>query len=324
MVIDSRTGKPPEKADVFLHILTPFQGSPGDGGGSLKYDPVSGRFEATGLLDGTYAIGVNLNGPTSAADRIMVLYPRDAWEQFEIAGSNRDDIVIHVPRSGYIRGRIILEGNRSLAEVYPTKTPTKLVIGNQEITQFPGPRVELQETSSLQPRAFGPNVADISDGTFEVPNVLSGRYRLQVSGLPAGYYLKDVRQNGGTASDFFLDFRPEGRNQLDITIAPGAGEVNGVVVNERRDPLPGSPGLLLPDPLSYEIGNYRSFIADKDGQFNLTNVRPGKYRIYVFDGLAIGDLPEPEMYRRSAALATPLTVTEGSHLSITARAISSK
>src|SRR5262249_4446599 len=152
-----------------------------------------------------------------------------------------------------------------------------------------------------------------------------GRYQIQVSNLPPGYYVKSIRQNGSENSEMFLDFRPDEKTQLDITIVPGAGEVQGVIVNEDRVPLPGSLGLLLPDPLPYEVGSYSQFFTDKDGKFTLSNVRPGRFRIYVFSGPALADIyPEPEMYRRSSALATPVIVTEGSQLSITARAINSK
>jgi hypothetical protein len=327
MVIDSRTGKPPENASVFLFIPSPFQGY---GGGDLKYDAANGRFEATELIDGTYAIGVKLKDSVPATRGGMETFARDAWEQFEISGTDRDDILIQVPRSGYIRGRIILEGKLSLAEAYPPKTPSTPVVANSGFTVPPGlpglsgPGVALTQTSTLQPGASNPVAANLTDGAFEVPNLLSGRYRLAVVNLPAGYYLKDVRQNGATASDVFMDFRPDRKDQLDITITPGAGEVTGVVVNEGREPLGGSIGSLLPDPLPYEIGSYYPFIADKNGQFKVSNVPPGKYRIYVFDGLPLGELPDLDMYRRSAALATPLLVTEGSQLSITARAINSK
>jgi hypothetical protein len=324
MVIDSRTGKPPENASVFLFIPSAFQGY---GGGDLKYDPANGRFEATELIDGAYAIGVQLKDSTPAPRGGMETFARDAWEQFVISGTDRDDILIQVPRSGYIRGRILLEGKLSLAEAYPPKTPSTPVIGNSGFPALPGlsgPGVALTQTSKLQPRASNPVAADSTDGTFEVPNLLSGRYRLDVLNLPAGYYLKDVRQNGATVSDVFVDFRPDRKDQLDITITPGAGEMNGIVVNDRREPLAGSTGVLLPDPLPFEVGNYFPFTADKDGKFTVRNIRPDKYRIYVFDGLAMGELPDLEMYRRSAALATPIVVMEGSKLSITARAINSK
>src|SRR5436190_181129 len=143
---------PPDQAQVFLHIFTPF--GFGNGGGIIPYDPATGRFEATGLDDGVYAIGVDLAGPSSKADRTFVGYPRDAWEQIEISGADRDDIVIRVPRSGYIHGRITLEGDRALSEAYAAKIPSSRTGQPFESSVPIGPRVGLQQTTSLQPQPY--------------------------------------------------------------------------------------------------------------------------------------------------------------------------
>jgi protocatechuate 3,4-dioxygenase beta subunit len=311
-VIDSRTGKPPEKASVFLNIMPPF--GPGDGGGTLPYDPATGAFEATGLVDGVYAIGVDLE--PSQGDRIFLSHPRHAWEQFAISGSDAGGIVVRAPRSGYIQGRIALGENRALPEAY--RAPSSA--GQPPGPTRPGPRIALEPTANGQPRPINGPV-ESSDGTFEVPTALIGTYRLHVLDLPAGYYVKSVRLNGALAPDLLLDFHPEERTQLDITIASGAGELRGVVVDGRQEPLAGASGLLLPDPLPARIGYFRTFVADQKGAFALSGIRPGRYRVHVFDGLVSGEFPEPGLLRSSAALATPVVVTEGSELSITTGAV---
>jgi hypothetical protein len=307
-LIDSGTNKPPKGANIFLRFNSPFESSTADLGGSLPYDSATGSFHASGLIDGVYAVGVD-RGVTSANERIFQSFPRDGWQQFEISGSDANDIVVRVPRSGYIHGRIIVEGTGELSKIYPEQRPSSPTSS--------APQVILVRTTSLQPLPVNAS-ADTATGVFEIPNALLGKYRLQVQGLPAGYYAKSVRVNGAQAS-YLLDFHPEVRTQLDITIAQGAAELRGVIFTEHQEPVAGASGLLLPDPLPQEVGYFRTFVAETNGAFIVSSLRPGKYRIYAFEGLGLGEFPESDLLRSSANRATPVDVVQDSKLSITVR-----
>ena len=86
------------------------------------------------------------------------------------------------------------------------------------------------------------------DGTFSVPAVLEGRYRVAgVAGLGPDLYLADVRQGAMSVFDLGFNVSARSNDPIQVVIGSGAGTVEGVV---RESPLKGFPGanvVLVPE-----------------------------------------------------------------------------
>jgi hypothetical protein len=102
-VIDTRSGKPPAVATVVLTQTFPFDRagrfSTETRGG--RYNPADGTFSFDALIDGSYRIGVffpDLPHPRLAMS--MLNQDADAYLDFDLAGSDRDDLVIRVTVAG--------------------------------------------------------------------------------------------------------------------------------------------------------------------------------------------------------------------------------
>jgi len=100
-VIDTRTGKPPAAATVTLLQTFPFDRagrfSTETRGG--RYNPADGTFGFDGLIDGSFRIGVILPDLPHSGRSALPMFTQedsDAYLNFDLAGSDRDDLVVWV------------------------------------------------------------------------------------------------------------------------------------------------------------------------------------------------------------------------------------
>lgn len=106
-IIETRTGKPPAAATVTLLQTFPFD-RPGRFSTEIQgglYDPQDGTFSFAGLIDGTYyRLGVNLPDIPHPS-RSMFSQSFDAYLTFELAGSDRDDLIVWAPTPASAQGK---------------------------------------------------------------------------------------------------------------------------------------------------------------------------------------------------------------------------
>jgi hypothetical protein len=100
-VVDTRTGRPPAAATVTLLQTFPFDRagrfSTETRGG--RYDRVDGTFSFDGLTDGSYRIGVILPDLPNSRGSILSMFTQasDAYLNLDLAGSDREDLVVRLP-----------------------------------------------------------------------------------------------------------------------------------------------------------------------------------------------------------------------------------
>src|SRR5207244_4314803 len=103
-----------------------------------------------------------------------------------------------------------------------------------------------------------------------------------VSGLPDGFYVKAIRSGDDDVLTAGLDLTRGPAGRIDITLCPGAGQVDGVVRNDKQQPAPGATVVLIPqeterrDQMSY----YKTATTDQYGKFSVKNLDPGEYKVY--------------------------------------------
>lgn len=167
-----------------------------------------------------------------------------------------------LPTGGFIetslKGKVILEGEEKAGA-------TRLLLTNDA------------GFNQLAPRT-GP------DGTFDVPGVQPGHYRLGFANAADAYVAK-VEVKGGTYVNGVLDVAAGANVELVITPGHGLTRVEGTVA------LGGATVLLIPldRSLGRPIGRNQS---DSDGSFSISGVAPGRYTLVAIDdvqGLAYAD-----------------------------------
>jgi hypothetical protein len=122
------------------------------------------------------------------------------------------------------------------------------------------------------------------EGAFTLENVLPGEYVVSVNGLPADYYIKDVRMEDFDSLDRLLvSGRPRGT--LSLVLGPSGGRVDGVVVDDQGRAVPGIQAALIPARRPARADLYKTAITDAAGRFDIRGIPPGDYRVFAWEAL---------------------------------------
>jgi hypothetical protein len=124
--------------------------------------------------------------------------------------------------------------------------------------------------------------------------VAPGRYRVEISGMPAGVYVKSIRLGGMDVTRRGLELSG-GSTDLEIVLAQGSGQIAGTVADTKGRPVTGASVTLWPvsPDLSRPAHGAVTAKARHDGSFAFYNIPPREYYILAFE-----DVPEPgvELY----------------------------
>ena len=146
------------------------------------------------------------------------------------------------------------------------------------------------------------------DGRLHLVNVDVREYQLRFSGLPAGFYVKEVRYNGAV-----MPFAT-----LTVTGAAMAHKIE-VAVDDKPATLtgetkPGSQVVLAmwpirtPDPRTSLIHRR----GGEDGKYQFVNVAPGEYRIFAIHDATASQLNRPGVLDRMLQSAKKVTLSPAS------------
>jgi hypothetical protein len=180
-------------------------------------------------------------------------------------------------------------------------------------------RISLLPTGGDSPVSFAPAVVSAADdGTFRIPGVVPGRYRMTAScpgvGRPGGWVIESIVANGGDALDAPMTVAPN-QHVLDaiITFTDRLGEISGSVLTDARAPgdytvvlFPEAQPLWLPQ--SRRIQATR---AAADGAYAFRGVPAGVYRIGVSGDVENGEWFDPAFLQRLLPTAVRVVISDG-------------
>jgi hypothetical protein len=138
-----------------------------------------------------------------------------------------------------------------------------------------------------------------------------------VPGLPDGFYMKSVQWAGRDVADSEIDFSAGAAGELVVKLASGAGQVEGVVRDEKGDPAPNVKVTIAPEgTLASWWELYREVTSGNDGSFRLPNLRPGAYRIYAWQGIEPGAHQDPEFLKPFESRSSPINLAAGASVTV--------
>jgi hypothetical protein len=262
----------------------------------------AGAFEI-GLTPGAYTLIAavnNLNG------RVGV----------QVAYADVDGVVIPISQGFNLTGRVTFEGR---APARPELEALRISLAMDPV--IPG----LTPTSYSVVLPNGSLTLAAGRGDFRV-NIspllnLPGAYRTPVrASVPSGLqnaYVKSIRLgsadvlNGG----LHLDRQPDAPLEIVIGTTPGALE--GVVVNQNRQPVPNVSVALVPDAARRaRIDLFKSTRSDASGRFRIAGVPPGDYVAFAFDGAEDGEWQNPEFVAPYEGRGVIVRIGEGTPASV--------
>jgi hypothetical protein len=189
--------------------------------------------------------------------------------------------------------------------------PPRLVAGLDPVTQVTG---------------FGtvPRPPIAADGTFTWRAVLPGSYQFRLSGHPAGCYVKSVRLGAADVTGGVIEVGTETAGPLAVTLANGAGVVEGSVEDDRHQPAASATVVLVPEgDRAARSFYYASTTTGSSGQFSLTRVIPGEYRAYAFDLIESGAYLDAEYMKPYESSGVRVRVAEGGKEAVSLKQIRS-
>ncbi|MBS1827546.1 MAG: carboxypeptidase regulatory-like domain-containing protein [Acidobacteria bacterium] len=241
------------------------------------WSAADGAFELSGLLPGTYVVGVRHWEPSQqvylSAREVVVVPERDV-----------DGVRLTPVKGVPIRGRLRIEGGGA--------------VGWQSLSVVLFPR-EVVAGYSYAYASVG------KDGEFELAEAGGDEHSISVRGAPEGYFVQSVRMGEIDVLRDGLQVVGGAVPGLDVVLSSKGAEVSGVAVN--ADGKPAGRATVLLHPLfggARRVSDLQKMVeTGADGKFRFHSVTPGEYRLYAFgaDAPDGGDIDGLEEYEAQAA-----------------------
>jgi len=264
----------------------------------------NGAFDLAGAVPGSYSIFATVSAPVAISPELAAAALRAGVElsSFNLGSAttglgyvrvemgNADVNIVTIPASPgiLISGRIVIERNAASDPVPDLRAIRINVQRDPDMIGMPSAMMPLPRVSS--PSAGNPPVQTMANGQPAANGAVSllvgsGDFRVTVSGLPAGAYVKSIRIG---ASDILSDgLHVDGaiENPLEVIIGTDAGEISGAVLDQRLHSVPNAVVALTPDSptLRQRPDLYKSASTDSNGKFRLQDVPPGIYRLFAWE-----------------------------------------
>jgi Carboxypeptidase regulatory-like domain len=323
-VIDAETGRPPQNATVSVSPRdssapsSPLDAIIGMDPGNSRYNSTTGEFVVSNVMPGSYWLqviapsasapppGTPPNATPTTAEALAALSAiNTARLPLEVGGSDVDNLSLNVSSGIAIPGQLRIEGGP----------------GNQNISSF---------GVSLQSMSGGPSILTIlqggvvrpaADGTFSIPRITPGDYKLVVNGLGSNYYIKDARLNQNEVLQTGMSISIPFNGSLDITLGTNPGQVAGVVADVTLKPVSGVQAVLIPEQLRNRQDLYKNAVTDQEGRFTLRGVTPGDYRVFAWEDIEPFSYFDPGVLRQYEQQGKLVHVGEGSSQTVEVKLI---
>ena len=265
------------------------------GGGNAQVN-TDGTFEFRGVQPGPYYLVAQSRGGQQA-QRLSARVPID------VGSSDLNSINVRLTPPLAVTGKVA-----------PEKADSTLNLTS----------IRLNFTSSAPQGQGGgrggqPRITIADDGKFQTE--LDGdSYNVEVTGAPAGYYLKAVRLSGREVPDNVLDLTFSG-SALDIVLANDAGSITGTVQRSNGDPVQSARVTAVPANNSPRADLYKSVNSGTDGSFTLSNLPPGNYKLYAWEEVETNAWMDGDFRRPFETLSTSAAIRDGAGPNVTLKVI---
>ena len=184
--------------------------------------------------------------------------------------------------------------------------PVRIRFEGEPPKDFPN-MASLRPTLWREPTLFNAPAMPATPGaSLVLQNIAPGDYRVYVQPLftpltganPVApqprwqnAYVKSIRLGDMDVLNGGLHFRSEPSDSLDLVIAANPGLLEGRVINDSNEPVPGAVVTLFantPSERLYRTDMYRVTSTDTTGQFQVQGLPPGDYKVFAWEGVENG------------------------------------
>jgi hypothetical protein len=135
------------------------------------------------------------------------------------------------------------------------------------------------------------------DGTFLLPRIVPGDYKLSVTGLGPTMYVKEARLE---QADIFggVTIADRVNGLLEVTISSSGGEVDGTIMDAASRPAANVGVVLIPDSQRDRHELYKTATTDSNGQAMLRGLTPGDYRLLAWEDIEPFSWFDPDVLKQ--------------------------
>jgi 5-hydroxyisourate hydrolase-like protein (transthyretin family) len=292
-VVDAISGKPPTTAVPYLAFMG-FTRSHNLRSDGRNYDPADGSFEFEDVAPGKYLLGVFESAP-GRHSRVSV----------DVANANVEGLVVELKPPVSIPIRASLDQGTF-----------------SSITGFDRWRLSLDavfDGTGLE--SVGRSPVFKADGTSVLENIPPGPYRLQLSGPSPEVYVKELKYAGkDVLGETFLVSADE-PGPLTIVLGSNPGQIDGLIINEDKQPIPGIRAVLIPDKQRKRTDLYSTALSDSSGHFAFRGLPPGDYKLFAWESIEPYSWYDATVIQGHEPLGKPVHVAGSSTQTVEVRVI---
>jgi hypothetical protein len=248
---------------------------------NIPYTPATGAFEIRDVVPGSYSLSFSSQGSVARVPLNVV--------------SNIEALPVILTGSFSFAGRITIDGQLD------TNGAERL-------------RIQLRPVAST---AVGSPVASSvnADGTFKMDRVPAGEYRVGIfQGGTPDFYIKEARFDSSDALNQPLALSDAIRNgaTLEVVVGANGGQLEGIVTDEKLDPVAGVQAVLIPDRNRDRPELFKAATTDQAGHFTIRTIPPGDYKLFAWAALESFGYYDLDLVKKSESLGKPVHVIESS------------
>jgi 5-hydroxyisourate hydrolase-like protein (transthyretin family) len=295
-----------------------------------------GNFDIAGVVPGSYLLMANMTMPNPAAPpppapgatpppptpgqpQVPPTIQITGNQVIDVGNAFLNNVQLNLVQGVAIAGRMIVEGATA---ANPQRGLGVSMVREPDIVGLPASQMRGMVTP---------------EGTFSIPNVGPGDYRVYVTPLLAPFqwgvpnipqqlqnmYVKAIRL--GPTNAITERIRVNGGvspGDLEVVIGNG-GRVDGAALNDRREPMPNVTVALVPDgALRQRMDLYRTATTDVSGRYRIQGVPAGQYKAYAFEEVALDAWQNPDFMRPLEARGVTVEIRDGNQATADLQAIS--
>jgi hypothetical protein len=265
---------------------------------------VQGRITGAPASGGSLSI-LNLNTKTSGPIGNVVsprAYVMTSEGKFEFKNVAPGSYILHTLPTGLGTAPFVVKaalevGNQPITDLQvPAVVPfeVKAKIDAEAGPDMKLPSVRLVLTSADDITAALAMATPNADGDLTLSNVVPGKYRVNLSGIPATHYVREIRVDDTVADDDTVELS-NAAAKVKISLAAGKAEISGIARNDKGDPVAAANIGLIPEPRRpFRLKMTRT---DQNGNYKLSNLPPGDYYLVALESVEAGALEDDEFLK---------------------------
>jgi hypothetical protein len=235
-----------------------------------------GRFDMPNVAPGSYTlVARSMEGGKEIA-------PSSAYQAVEVGEHDLESLTVAVAPGVTVNGKVTVDiaGKLKVEETRVVLTPVLLPMSG----------------ASGNPHG---------DGSFSLPNVAPGRYRVNVNPPGDGAYVKSVKLGGMEIGNGEFEIGSGSAPDLAIALSTDAGHVTGRVKG-KEGPVSQATVVVVG-----QNGAAKNATTADDGSFAIGGLAPGEYKFYAWEDVETGAWQDREFLNRYSSKALTLKVDAG-------------